>query len=505
MTDNNETNTRALDALDELLAPLGMSRQDAGGDVSITGGDPLFPGALRLGETFTVAAMGAAVGAAAIWRERTGEGQDLSVDVREAAHGINPDLTFHPTVNGHPYPNWVGNFHPFGIVPFQTRDGRWIYPSAVYPPQQLAWGKFFNSGTSMEQIGAAIAKWDALELEDAANAEGHTVCIARTAEEWAAHPQGQYLGAEPAIAVRKVGDSAAEPLLHAARPLSGINVLSLTHAVAGPVAGRTLAEHGANVLCVNNQEFEHDWVFDDSNAGQRSTFLDLKIPEDNARCRELAQDADVFIDNFRSRKMADFGFSPEELAERRPGIIVLNVRCYGWDGPWAERGGFDMLGSAASGLAMADGTDGRPALPSTGLLNDYITGYLGAAGIEAALLRRAREGGSYQVTVSLTRTAMWSLSLGLVPEAERIAENPLRMIAIPAADGGLTSARAAEIFGGVMGLNLGGKLHDAQAVVSETPLGTLRRLAPTVTCSKTPARWRDPILVHRGSSKPYWF
>jgi hypothetical protein len=81
---------------------------------------------------------------------------------------------------------------------------------------------------------------------------------------------------------------------------------------------------------------------------------------------------------------------------------------------------------------------------------------------------------------------MWSLSLGLVPEAERIAENPLRIIAIPAADGGLTSAMAAEIFGGVMDMNLGGKLHDAQAVISETPLGTLRRLAPTVTYSKTP-------------------
>jgi hypothetical protein len=503
MTGSSETNTRALNALDELLAPLALSRQDAGGEISITGGDPLFPGALRLGETFAVAAMGAAVGAAAIWRDRTGEGQDLSVDVREAAHGINPDLTFHPTVNGHPYPTGSATSTRSASCRSKpaTGDG-----STRQGCTHLSSSPGASSSTPARPLNrsAQPSHWGALELEDAANAEGHTVCMARTAAEWAAHPQGQHLGAEPAVAVRKIGDSPPEPLLHAARPLSGINVLSLTHAVAGPTAGRTLAEHGANVLCVNNQEFEHDWVFFDSNAGQRSTFLDLNIPEDNARCRELAQDADVFIDNFRSRKMANFGFSPEELAERRPGIIVLNVRCYGWDGLWAERGGFDMLGSAASGIAMVDGTDGRPALPSTGLLNDYVTGYLGAAGIEAALLRRAREGGSYQVTISLTRTAMWSLSLGLVPEAERIADNPLRMIAIPADEGGLTSAKAAQIFGGIMSMNLGGKLHNAQAVVGETPIGTLRRLAPAVNFSKTPVRWRDSILVHRGSSKPYW-
>ena len=115
------------------------------------------------------------------------------------------------------------------------------------------------------------------------------------------------------------------------------------------------------------------------------------------------------------------------------------------------------------------------------------------------------QGGSYQVTVSLTRTAMWSLSLGLVPETDRIADNPLLMIAIPAADGGLTSAKAAQIFAAAMSMNLGGRLHDVRAVVSETPIGTVRRFAPAITFSKTPAWWRDPILVHRGSSKPYWF
>jgi hypothetical protein len=158
-----------------------------------------------MGEAFSVAAMAAAIGPAAIWRQRNGVGQDLSVDLRQAAHGINPDLTFHPTINGHAYPNWVGNTHPFGITPFQTRDGRWVYPSGVYPHQQTQWGNFFNCATDFERIGTAIAEWDAVELEDAASAVGLTICMARSPEEWLSHAQGQYLAAQPAIGVRKIG------------------------------------------------------------------------------------------------------------------------------------------------------------------------------------------------------------------------------------------------------------------------------------------------------------
>jgi hypothetical protein len=291
---------------------------------------------------FALSAMAAAVGAAAIWRMRTEKGQDLFIDLRKASHGINPELTFGPTINGWPYPNPIGNMHPFSVFPFQTNDGRWVYPSAVYPAQQFAWTNFLNCGANHRNVAAAIAKWNAEELEEAANAQGHTLCIARTAEEWASHPQGRYLAQEPVIAVRKIGESRPEPFGPAARPLSGIRVLSATHAVAGPVVGRTLAEQGAQVLQINRpDEFEHPWVYDDANVGFRSTFLDLNRPEANARGRKLAKEADVFVENYRGRKLAGFGLSPEQLAEQRPGIIVVSVRCYGWGGPWAERGGFD--------------------------------------------------------------------------------------------------------------------------------------------------------------------
>jgi hypothetical protein len=448
-----------------------------------------------MGEAFAVAAMAAAMGPAAIWRARTGNGQNLSIDIRKAAHGINPDFTFQPTINGHPYPNWVGNFHPFGAFPFKTKDARWVYPSGVYPHQHFAWSSFFNCGLSHKSIAAAIAKWNAEDLEEAANAKGHTLCIARAPEEWLAHPQGRYLAAEPVIAVRRIGESEPEAFAPADRPLQGIKVLSLTHAIAGPVVGRTLAEQGADVLCVNNvNDFEHEWVYDDANVGARSTLLDLEDLEQNKICRDLARTADVFVDSFRGRKLARFGFSPEEIASIRPGIIVVSIRCYGWGGPWFDRGGFDMLGTAASGLAMLEGANGTPALPPTAMLNDYITGYMGAAGAAAALLKRAKEGGSYHVTVSLTRCAMWYQSLGLVPEAERaFAENPMRQIwslspdDLPRIKHELTQ-----------------RLFEPEILVRDTPLGRVRRLAPAVTYSATPACWRDPLLVPRGSGAPEW-
>ena len=192
--------------------------------------------------------------------------------------------------------------------------------------------------------------------------------------------------------------------------------------------------------------------------------------------------------------MARYGFSPEELASVRPGIIAVSVRCYGWDGPWFDRGGFDMLGTAASGLAVLEGTNGVPSMPPTGLINDYITGYMGAAGATAALLKRAKEGGSYHVTVSLARCAMWYQSLGLVPDVERTFSKNFMQQVWKLSDKDLP--RIAH--------ELKSRLREPVVLVRNTPLGRVRRLAPAVTYSTTPAYWNDPILVPRGSCAPEW-
>jgi len=484
--------------LERLLAGTGISADDTGGRISFAAADPLFPSAIRLGSVFALSAMAAAVGAATIWKLRTGEGQDLSIDLRRSSHGIDPELTFGPTVNGRPYPNPIGNTHPFSVFPYETKDGRWVYPSAVYPHQQFAWTNFFNCGSNHHSVAAAISKWDSLELENAANEAGHTLCIARTAEEWARHPQGRYLASEPVIAVRKLSEGDPQLFGPAPRPLAGLRVLSATHAVAGPVVGRTLAEQGAEVLQFGRvNEFEHPWVYDDANVGFRSTYLDLRRPDDVLRARSLAKEGDVFVDNFRGRKLADFGLGPEQLAAEHPrGIVVVSVRCYGWGGPWSERGGFDMLGSSAAGVAMAEAEDGKPSMPPTALINDYVTGYMGAAGATAALVRRAKEGGSYHVTVSLTRNAMWYLTLGLIPPEERtFAENPFHRF-------DELSTKPAELL--PMVLKLRQRLLPPEVIERDTPLGRVRRLAPAVHFSRTPGDWNDPILTPMGSAAPVW-
>jgi hypothetical protein len=483
--------------LELLLAGTGVRPSDTGGKITFAGQDPLFPSAIRLGSVFALSATAAAVGAATIWNMRTGRSQDLSIDLRCSSHGIDPELTFGPTINGWPYPNPIGNSHPFSVFPFETKDGRWVYPSAVYPAQQFAWTNFFDCGANHHSVAAAIRKWDALELENAANAAGHTLCIARTADEWAKHPQGQYLAKEPVIAVRKIAEGDPQPFGPADRPLGDIRVLSATHAVAGPVVGRTLAEQGAQVLQFNRvDDFEHPWVYDDANVGFRSTYLDLRQPDNVAKGLALAKQADVFVDNFRGRKLANFGFAPEQLAAGHRGIVTVSVRCYGWGGPWSDRGGFDMLGSAASGVTMAEGENGKPSMPPTALINDYVTGYMGAAGATAALIRRAKEGGSYHVTVSLTRNAMWSLSLGLIPPEERtFAENPFRRF-------DSLAEQPAKLVPIVMKLRQ--RLLPPETIECNTPLGRVRRLAPAVHFSRTPGAWKDPILTPMGSALPTW-
>jgi crotonobetainyl-CoA:carnitine CoA-transferase CaiB-like acyl-CoA transferase len=150
--------------------------------------------------------------------------------------------------------------------------------------------------------------------------------------------------------------------------------------------------------------------------GKYCAYLDLSEEEQLKRMHELALDADVFASSYRGSVSQRFHLTPEELAARsRKGIIVLSVNAYGHAGPWRERAGFDPNGQAASGFAAAEGAGvSSPNVSPVSYLADLMSGYFGAAGMMAALLRRAREGGSYHVKVSLARTSMWVQELGML-------------------------------------------------------------------------------------------
>jgi crotonobetainyl-CoA:carnitine CoA-transferase CaiB-like acyl-CoA transferase len=181
------------------------------------------------------------------------------------------------------------------------------------------WLRFLGTPPDWDAIVNTFAQWDSAELEEAANARGLACTIARTPEEWLAHPQGQVLASTPVIEIEKLADGEPQPFGPADRPLAGIRALSFTHAIAGPTVGRTLAEHGADVLnATYPNHLEHDFVYHEANVGSRSTNLDLRIEAHRQRTEQLLAGADVVIDNHRPGKMAAFGLSAREPADRHP-------------------------------------------------------------------------------------------------------------------------------------------------------------------------------------------
>ena len=379
-----------------------------------TGRDPILQSPFRLGACMAIPAMAGGVEAAAVWRERTGQAQELSIDLRQAVYGIAPwvrflvdyniaagtlppnwlppEWTWRPTLNGG---NLQGPFilgNPLGFQVFETKDGRLVTPTGIYPHHFIGFLALIGAGPEPQQIAQRIRTFDSLELEQMVGEAGMIMGIHRTAAEWAAHPQGQAIANIPVVEIIKIGDSDPIPWANnPTAPLSGIRVLSNSHVIASSTASRTLAGYGAEVLHVaREQGFEHEALVVDVNVGMRSTMLDLKNPEQNRVQQRLVARADVFVEGFRGRKMEELGFGAEQVARMKPGIVYLSVRPYGWEGPWKMYAGFDMEALTVTGFTLIQGGGQRPRFPPTFVMNDYIAGYMGAAGVIAALRRRAR-------------------------------------------------------------------------------------------------------------------
>ena len=463
-----------LAALDGLLSEVGLSVAQTGGTVSFAGEDPILPAAHRLGACIGIPLMAGAVAAVAFHRRRGGPPQDLGLDLRQAVHGINPGAFWHPTLNGEPAPHPLVLDNPFLLTPYRTADGRWVMASGVYPHLAARWCRFLDVPPDPARVAEAIGRRAASELEETANAAGLPACVVRSPAQWLAHPHGALLASQPVIGLERIGDAPARDFGPAERPFDGVRVLSFTHAVAGPTVGRTLAEHGADVLgATRPNDYEHEFIYAEANAGSRSAYVDLGTQAGQDRAAALLAGADVVVNNHRSGALERRGLEPRRLAEAHPGLVYVSVTCYGSSGPWAHRGGFDMNGSAASGLMLIEGTEAEPRLPVTGMINDYVTGYLGAVGAAAALVQRATEGGSWHVTVNLTRTAMWCGSLGLV--------NPA-----------------------LAGRDDEHSLREPAPYDAPSPLGDVHMLAPPVRFSATAPAWPTPLLVPRGSGRAEW-
>ncbi len=279
------------------------------------------------------------------------------------------------------------------------------------------------TGTSVSRATAeaTVRQWKTQALDEAITAARGVCASYRSAEAWEAHPQSQALAALPLVEITKTGEAninSKAPITQTHSPLDGIQVLDLTRILAGPVAGRTLAAYGADVMLINSPGLPNIDSIVDTSRGKLSAHADLKTDAGIDTLRRLISDADVFIQGYRPGGLAELGFSPLQLAELKPGIICTSLSAYGRTGPLCDRRGFDSLVQTASGFnhaeAEAFGSQTPQALPVQIL--DYATGFLMAFGTQVALYRQLTEGGSWHVQVSLARTAHWLRSLGRTPQ-----------------------------------------------------------------------------------------
>jgi crotonobetainyl-CoA:carnitine CoA-transferase CaiB-like acyl-CoA transferase len=273
--------------------------------------------------------------------------------------------------------------------------------------------------TARAEVQAMLAQRAALAVEEAAARAGLVIAALRSFDEWDAHPQAHALAKQPLIAFQRIGDAPPlplPPLPLEAPPLAGVRVLELTRILAGPVGGRTLAAHGADVMLVNSPRLPNIEHIIDTSRGKLSCHADLSTAGGREALAALVRGAHVFVQGYRPGGLAALGFGPEHTAALRPGIVHVSLSAYGPSGPWRQRRGFDSLVQTATGFNDAEmraaGSDVPKPLPAQIL--DYATGFLIAFAAQAALMRQQREGGSWHVQLSLARTAAWLRSLGRI-------------------------------------------------------------------------------------------
>ncbi|MBI2888250.1 MAG: CoA transferase [Chloroflexi bacterium] len=409
-----------------------------------------------------------AITMALIARQRCGLGQRLEVplfDAMFAAIGANGLLVGGQRGGGRPDDFWGGVM--------QCADGRWVHFSAATPrfrrrfmeaARIQSWEAegLLNltnlaadaqlQGQFRERLRALFRTRTALEWEDLCGRAEVPLAICRTTEEWMATGHARQaeivvpvddpvLGAmlQPGLPVRLSGAPGGvrgpAPLPDADRPwvlstlgavrtwpstrngaqplraaLEGMRVVDTTQVLAGPTAGRTLAEYGADVVKINNPREEgagyrtnvHRY-HTDVNRGKRSLLLDLKSPRGLEVFWRLVEGADVLLQNFRLGVADRLGMGYQQVKARKPDIVYVNVSAFGYGGPFGARPGYEIQGQAVTGLEERAGGSGQPA-GQPFAVNDYGTGLMGAFGASLALYHRQRTGQGQQAEAALAYT-----------------------------------------------------------------------------------------------------
>ena len=203
-------------------------------------------------------------------------------------------------------------------------------------------------------------------------------------------------------------------------PLKGLKVVELARVLAGPWAGQTLADYGADVIKLESHEGDdtRQWgppfverdgsasYFHSCNRGKHSVAVDLRSVEDQAFIRELVSGADILIENFKLGGLAKYGLDYETLKQVSPGLIYCSVTGFGQTGPYAHRAGYDYIIQGMSGLMSVTGApEGQPQKVGVAV-TDIFTGLYGVTAILAALHQRHSTGTGQHIDMSLLDVAV---------------------------------------------------------------------------------------------------
>jgi crotonobetainyl-CoA:carnitine CoA-transferase CaiB-like acyl-CoA transferase len=440
----------------------------------LTGQEPLLPSSFAIATALQASLGAAALAAAQLGHWRGGPAQQVNVNAADVV--CEASACFQ--INGQSPPIWekYSGLYPCGDALGAPGHVRIHANFAHHRDGALALlGLPAGTATERAELAEKLCHWRAEDLEQAAADAGLVVAALRSPEAWAAHPQAAAVAAQPLLGLTRLDNAPATALPRLTQPgqppLQGLRVLDLTRILAGPVAGRTLAAYGADVMLVNSPRLPNIAALADTSRGKLSVQLDLTQAVGRDTLRELVREADVLVQSYRPGALAALGFGTAALAALRPGLVVVNLSAYGGTGPWAGRRGFDSLVQTATGFNAAEahafGQTEPRALPLQVL--DYSAGFLLAFGALAALLRQAQAGGSWRVDVNLARTGLWLRSLGRLQ----------RFAAVQAPDPRL------------------------RLDTSSSGFGQLSAVRHAARLSATPAGWARPAMPP-GSHAPQW-
>ncbi|NVJ71088.1 MAG: CoA transferase [Alphaproteobacteria bacterium] len=355
---------------------------------------------------------------------------------------------------------------------YETADG-WIKLHTNLPHHRRAALGVLGCASDKATVERAVRHWNAEELETAIVEAGGVAAAMRSAEAWAAHPQGRAVAAEPLINWSENGKAVIREIpLTQARPLNGLRVLDLTRVLAGPVATRTLAGFGAEVLRIDPYGWEEANVVPDITLGKRCSRLNLKDKDDRFAFENLLQTADVLVHGYRPGALERLGYGTDARRAMNSNLIDISLDAYGWCGPWRNRRGFDSLVQMSCGIAHAGmkwREDNKPVpLPVQAL--DHATGYLMAAASITALAMGLQKGELRSARLSLARTGKL-------------------LLASPQIKHGKFALEACS--------------KDFAVETEQTPWGRAKRLRPPLVIEGAEMAWDRPACS-LGSAEPVW-